>query len=48
MIRKNVLDPHFMRRRQLMLGTAMALCPCVAFAQATRPRPLQVGGLPVT
>jgi NitT/TauT family transport system substrate-binding protein len=39
---------HSAVRRRLLMGIAMASCPCITLAQAVRPRPLQVGGLPVT
>jgi len=45
----NEMIARFPRRRQLLLGTAAALCPGVALPQAARVGyPLQVGGLPVT
>ena len=40
---------HFLRRRQILLGTAAALCPGVALTQAANAGGLlQVGSLPVT
>lgn len=45
----NEMTAHFPRRRQLLLGSAAALCPGVALPQsASGGDPLQVGGLPVT
>ncbi|HET9405592.1 MAG TPA: ABC transporter substrate-binding protein [Burkholderiales bacterium] len=46
----NEMIARFPRRRQLLLGTAAALCPGVALPQTARggSSPLQVGGLPVT
>jgi len=38
-----------MKRRQLLLGTGAALCSLAPFSRALgQPKPLQVGGLPVT
>jgi NitT/TauT family transport system substrate-binding protein len=49
-VRRDTFDhPRFPRRREMLLaGAALALCPYHGLAQAIRPRPLQVGGLPVT
>ena len=42
-------DPHFHRRRSLVFGAAAASLPFGPIASAmAAPRPLQVGGLPVT